>query len=81
MIPPALHVNLADSPGHIRTGWLSGESMAILALVGAVGYGAVWVPHVIVPDLYSGITEKVWNYFCFALHTKLVLLIECNFRT
>ena len=44
--------------------------MAILALVGAVGYGADWVPHVIVPDLYSGITKKVWNYFCFALYTN-----------
>ena len=44
--------------------------MAILALVGAVGYGADWVPHVIVPDLYSGITKKVWNYLCFTLYTN-----------
>ena len=45
-MPPASQTYFADSPGHIKTGWLASSSAFILASAEGVGY----VPQVIEPD-------------------------------
>ena len=46
LMPPASQTYFADSPGHIKTGWLATSSAFILASAEGVGY----VPQVIEPD-------------------------------
>ena len=46
LMPPASQTYFADSPGHIKTGWLASSSAFILASAEGVGY----VPQVIEPD-------------------------------
>ena len=53
-MPPASHIYLADSPGHMTIGWLSSSSSFILELDGGPGSGKA--SQVIVFELYPAST-------------------------
>ena len=57
-MPPASHIYLADSPGHMTIGWLSSSSSFILELDGGPGSGKA--SQVIVFELNPASTNYVF---------------------